>query len=59
LASTKGEGGPRRAPSLPDLQRDMILRAFEESQHNLSKAAIDLGIPRSTLRARLRRYGVR
>lgn len=48
-----------RAPSLPDLQRDMILKAFEESQHNLSKAAQDLGIPRSTLRARLRRYGVR
>lgn len=52
-------GGPRRSPSLPDLQRDMILRAFEESQRNLSKAALDLGIPRSTLRARLRRYGVR
>jgi DNA-binding NtrC family response regulator len=48
-----------RAPSLPDLQRDMILRAFEESRHNLSKAAQDLGIPRTTLRARLRRYGVR
>ncbi|HYQ17481.1 MAG TPA: sigma 54-interacting transcriptional regulator, partial [Polyangiaceae bacterium] len=48
-----------RSASLPDLQRDMILRAFEESQHNLSKAAQDLGIPRSTLRARLRRYGVR
>jgi DNA-binding NtrC family response regulator len=52
-------GGLRRAPSLPDLQRDMILRAFEESQRNLSKAALDLGIPRSTLRARLKRYGVR
>ncbi len=50
---------PTRAGSLPDLQRDMILRAFEESRHNLSKAAQDLGIPRSTLRARLRRYGVR
>lgn len=50
---------PARTPSLPDLQRHMILRAFEESQHNLSKAAQDLGIPRSTLRARLRRYGVR
>lgn len=48
-----------RAASLPDLQRDMILRAFEDSRHNLSKAAHDLGIPRSTLRARLRRYGVR
>jgi DNA-binding NtrC family response regulator len=55
------EEAPRaeRSPSLPDLQRDLILRAFEESQHNLSKAALDLGIPRSTLRARLRRYGVR
>jgi DNA-binding NtrC family response regulator len=51
--------GPRRSPSLPDLQRDMILRAFEDSQQNLSKAALDLGIPRSTLRARLKRYGVR
>jgi len=54
-----GEGEARRSPSLPDLQRDMILRAFEGSQRNLSKAALDLGIPRSTLRARLKRYGVR
>jgi DNA-binding NtrC family response regulator len=53
------EVDPHRPPSLSDLQRDMILRAFEDSQHNLSKAAADLGIPRSTLRARLRRYGVR
>jgi DNA-binding NtrC family response regulator len=30
--------GPRRAPSLPDLQRDLILRAFEDSQHNLSRS---------------------
>jgi len=49
----------RRTVSLPDVQRDLILRAFEDSQHNLSKAALDLGIPRSTLRARLKRYGVR
>jgi DNA-binding NtrC family response regulator len=59
VGTTAPLGGPRRSPSLPDLQRDMILRAFEGSQHNLSKAAQDLGIPRSTLRARLRRYGVR
>ena len=50
---------PSRPPSLPNLQRDLILRAFEESRHNLSRAAQDLGIPRSTLRARLKRYGVR
>ena len=48
-----------RTASLPNLQRDLILRAFEDSQHNLSRAAQDLGIPRSTLRARLKRYGVR
>ena len=48
-----------RPPSLPNLQRDLILRAFEESRQNLSRAAQDLGIPRSTLRARLKRYGVR
>jgi len=59
VQATAATAGPRRSPSLPDLQRDMILRAFEESQRNLSKAALDLGIPRSTLRARLRRYGVR
>lgn len=50
---------PRRPASLPNMQRDLILRAFEDSQHNLSRAAQDLGIPRSTLRARLKRYGVR
>jgi two-component system response regulator AtoC len=49
----------RKPASLPNLQRDLILQAFEESQHNLSRAAQDLGIPRSTLRARLKRYGVR
>ncbi|MET0794098.1 MAG: sigma-54 dependent transcriptional regulator [Polyangiaceae bacterium] len=54
------QSGTRLRPaSLPNLQRDLILQAFEESQHNLSRAAQDLGIPRSTLRARLKRYGVR
>ena len=48
-----------RPASLPSLQRDLILQAFEDSRHNLSRAAQDLGIPRSTLRARLKRYGVR
>ena len=52
-------GARLRQASLPNLQRDLILRAFEDSQHNLSRAALDLGIPRSTLRARLKRYGVR
>jgi two-component system, NtrC family, response regulator AtoC len=48
-----------RSTTLPNLQREVILRAFEESQQNLSRTALDLGIPRSTLRARLKRYGAR
>jgi len=47
------------SPSLPDLQRELILGAFESSGGNLSRAAKQLGIPRSTLRDRLRKYGVR
>jgi two-component system, NtrC family, response regulator AtoC len=56
--SVEPSGLPRYG-SLPALQRDVILRAFEDSKHNLTRAAVELGIPRSTLRARLRRYGVR
>jgi DNA-binding NtrC family response regulator len=45
--------------SLPDLERNLILKAFEDSRRNLSHAARELGIPRSTLRDRLRKYGAR
>jgi transcriptional regulator of acetoin/glycerol metabolism len=51
-------GGDGRA-SLPDVQRSLILKAYEESGTNLSRAARLLGIPRSTLRDRLRKFGVR
>ncbi len=43
---------------LRDVERTMIQRAFEENAQNLSKTARQLGIPRSTLRDKLRRYGV-
>lgn len=49
--------GVRRAP-LRDLERELILSAFEAAKGNLSRAAADLGIPRTTLRDKLRRYGV-
>jgi DNA-binding NtrC family response regulator len=48
------DGSPLRK-----VERDMILAAFEENGRNLSRAAKMLGIPRSTLRDKLRRYGVR
>jgi DNA-binding NtrC family response regulator len=44
---------------LPDVARDLILDAYQESGQNLSRAAGVLGIPRTTLRDRLKRYGVR
>jgi DNA-binding NtrC family response regulator len=49
--------GVRRAP-LRDVERELILSAFEAAKGNLSRAAADLGIPRTTLRDKLRRYGV-
>ncbi len=59
LASTSERENAPPSSSLLDLQRDVILRTYSESQQNLSKTAAGLGIARSTLRARLRRYGVR
>jgi transcriptional regulator with PAS, ATPase and Fis domain len=47
------------AVRLRDIERDVIRRAFDENEQNLSRAARQLGIPRSTLRDKLRRYGVR
>jgi DNA-binding NtrC family response regulator len=45
------------AVSLPDLERELILGAFSKYTPNLSKTAKHLGIPRSTLRDRLRKFG--
>jgi DNA-binding NtrC family response regulator len=45
--------------SLPDLERDMIVGAYKQAEQNLSEAARELGIPRTTLRDRLKRYGMR
>ncbi len=51
-----------RAPSesvrLKDVEREMIKSAFEGAAGNVSRAAELLGIPRTTLRARLKRYGL-
>jgi DNA-binding NtrC family response regulator len=45
--------------SLPELERDMIVGAYQQAERNLSEAARELGIPRTTLRDRLKRYGMR
>jgi two-component system, NtrC family, response regulator HydG len=44
--------------TLPDLERELIIGAFTKYSPNLSKTAKYLGIPRSTLRDKLRKFGV-
>lgn len=53
VVSLAGGGGV----SLPALEREVILEAFSKYSPNLSKTAKVLGIPRSTLRDRLRKLG--
>lgn len=50
---------PREAPGLPQVQRELIVATYEECGGNLTVAAMRLQIARSTLRDRLRRYGIR
>lgn len=40
------------------IETDLIMKAFTLSQGNLSRAALELGISRSTLYRRLRQYGM-
>ena len=73
LALRGGEGGAREtaksgsyavvrpsngAVSLPALERELIVDAYTRYSPNLSKTAKYLGIPRSTLRDRLRKFGM-
>jgi two-component system response regulator PilR (NtrC family) len=48
----------RHDSSLPTVERALIIDTFEAAQRNISEAARRLGIPRSTLRDRLRRLGL-
>ncbi len=45
--------------SLPELERDAIVQAFRASGNNVSEAARLVGLPRSTVRDKLKRYGIR
>jgi DNA-binding NtrC family response regulator len=50
--------GAERTGSLPTIERALIAEAFQASQGNVSEAARQLGIPRSTLRDKLKRMGL-
>ena len=49
---------PTSESNLPKVERALIIDAFESAQRNISEAARQLGIPRSTMRDRLRRLGL-
>ena len=50
---------PVNGRTLDDIERAHIERILRETQHNLSRAARTLGIDRTTLYNKLRRYGLR
>ncbi len=50
---------PAKARPLRELERQLIEEAWEASGKNLSAAARQLGLPRTTMRDRLTRYGLR
>jgi two-component system response regulator AtoC len=45
--------------SLPELEKAAILQAFRASGSNVSEAARLVGLPRSTVRDKLKKYGIR
>lgn len=45
--------------TLPEVAKETILDVYRDSGENISRAARELGIPRSTLRDRLKKYGIR
>ena len=60
LSALPAEGGQQLAsiPTLDDMERAHIMRTMESCRGNLSMTARTLGIGRTTLYRKLRRYGV-
>ncbi|MCA9708165.1 MAG: sigma-54-dependent Fis family transcriptional regulator, partial [Myxococcales bacterium] len=60
-ADEAGRARPVAQPAggLPQVERELVTRTYSECEGNLSLAARRLKIPRSTLRDKLRRYGLR
>jgi len=57
-ASEPAAAAQRLAPTLAELERARLERAVAAARGNLSRAAAELGIARSTLYRRLRRHGL-
>lgn len=50
---------PENGFDLAGRERDLIARVLEQCQWNQSRAALELGITRNTLRYRIKKYGIR
>jgi two-component system response regulator AtoC len=44
--------------TLEEHEKDVIIRSIEKNAHNLSKVSIDLGIGRTTLWRKMKKYGI-
>jgi DNA-binding NtrC family response regulator len=50
---------PSRGFSLDKLEKDLVIQALEKSQYNKTEAAKILGISRSRLRSKLRKFKIK
>ena len=56
-AAAGGRGTPASVVPLAEVERQALLHALEASDHNVTQAALSLGINRVTLQRKLKKYG--
>ncbi len=58
LPSRKGKARPSQSLKVEDVERHAMVKAIEKSGGNLSQAAEELGIGRTTLYRKMKKYGI-
>ena len=56
-AAAGGGGTPASVVPLAEVERQALVHALEASDHNVTQAALSLGINRATLQRKLKKYG--
>ena len=56
-AAAAGGGTPASVVPLAEVERQALVHALEASDHNVTQAALSLGINRATLQRKLKKYG--
>jgi DNA-binding NtrC family response regulator len=57
-ASPSQASGIKEATRLEDMEKQHILKIIDRNKGNITRAAVDLGISRTSLHRRLRKYGI-